>query len=188
LTIQGSAQPHLPDLKGLEALLDIFSLCNILILSNILDERTYWPSNTGAIPLDEHYTCAYARGLSLCLLDALDQLFTLVTVGPSGSEVTNDFTSIRTIAAKFLAQQSAAILDYKRRAEQSGMQGATHHCTSSKLRQQLEGCLALWPECAEAFQICMKAAKKSMEWVSDCRYQLLPKPFVPFEGSLYALA
>jgi len=191
LTIQGSARPHLPDLRSLQALLDIFALCNILILSNVLDERTYWPSGT-AIPLTERYTIAYARGLCLWLLDALDQLFILATVGSEailatvGSEAifTDNLMSVRSIAAKFLAQQSAAVLNYKQVAEKNRMRGALH-CTSSKLRQQLEGCLTIWPECTEHFQICRKASEKSMEWVSDYHYQLLPKPFESFEGNLY---
>jgi hypothetical protein len=184
LTIPGSARPHLPELRGLDELLDIFSLCNILILSNVLDDRTYCPSGT-AIPLTERYTIAYARGLCLWLLDALDRLYVLATVG-SEANFTDNLTSVGSIAAKFLAQQSAAILDYKQTAEKNGMRGALH-CTSSKLRRQLEGCLTIWPECAEHFQICRKASEQSMEWVSDQHYQLLPRPVECIEGNIYII-
>ena len=184
MAIKGSARPHLPDLRGLDELLDILALCNILILSNVLDNRTYCPSGP-AIPLTERYTIAYARGLCLWLVEALDRLFVLATLG-SEATVADNLTSVKSIAAKFLAQQSAVILNYKQMAEKSGMQGAAH-CTSSKLQQQLEGCLRIWPECAKHFQICRRGSEQSMEWVSDHHYQLLPRPVECFEGNIYAI-
>jgi hypothetical protein len=121
----------------------------------------------------------------LYLLDALDQQFILGTVG-SSEVVSSTFTSLKTVAANFLAQQSATILDYKRVAEGNGMQGAIH-CTPFKLQRGLESCLTTWPECADSFQIYSKAPDQlsTLDWVSDVQYQMFPKPFIPFHGNFH---
>jgi hypothetical protein len=148
-----------------------------------LDGRTYQPYDNDIFSLNERYSCAYARGLCLYLLDALDKQFILAING-SSETVSHNFVSLRTVAANFLAQQSVAILDYKRVAEECGMHGAVH-CTSLNIRKQVESCLTTWPECADAFQVYTKASHKSMDWASDRQYRLLPKPFIAFHGNLF---
>src|SRR5271156_2212940 len=122
--------------------MNLVALCNILILSNALDERTYCSEdspNEKRIPHAERYKMAYSRGLSCFLLIALDDRFVITRNAKPIS------SSIPAFALSILADLSACILAYKRKAEGSGMQGAIN-CSSSLLQEQLEDCLSIWPD------------------------------------------
>ena len=127
-TTAASSRPHLPDLSSIDSLLEVLSLCNILVLSNVLDERTYYgedvSSDEKSISLVERYKITYSRGLALYLLDSLDSLYLLQEINQSG----NKFISLKAFAASFLAQQSATVLHYKESAEGNGLDGAVY-CT-----------------------------------------------------------
>lgn len=159
--------------------MNILALCNILILSNALDERTYCSEdspNEKRIPLAERYKITHSRGLSVYLLIALDDRFVITRNGKATT------TSIPVFALSILANLSACILAYKRKAEESGMQGAIG-CTSSLLQEQLEDCLSVWPRCLTAFRIKDKQNRQSgdlnLSMDRDLKetsgYQLLPK-------------
>lgn len=117
---------------------------------------------------------AYSRGLSVYLLTALNHRF-LVTRNTEPSEL-----AIAVVAANALAHQSAAILHYKRKAEEAGMDGAIF-CTSSLLQEQLEDCLSIWPESLPHFQNLAKTNQErgdldlSMGLDAQFTHQLLAK-------------
>lgn len=183
-TTTASSRPHLPDLSSIDSLLEVLSLCNILVLSNVLDERTYYgedvSSDEKSISLVERYNITYSRGLALYLLDSLDSLYLLHELNQSG----NKFISLKAFAAFFLARQSATVLHYKESAEGNGLDGAVY-CTPDLLRVQIDECLKTWPACHEAFGD-IDEASDSMAWTSSSTYRLLPRPTIRTQGPFYA--
>jgi len=140
---------HLPDLDAMDMFVDLASLCNYCILSNILDPRTYnfpdipYGHTASASHLDQrmqhdynalsptqrlHFS--YIRGHAINLIHWVhcNYLF----VDEAGQH--HDFI---TLARTYLHQQVRAILKYKIRAEKKGIRGVPN-CESADVRRQIE--------------------------------------------------
>jgi hypothetical protein len=59
LKVTGRYNPHLPNLEHFEGVLDLFALCTIVELMNILHPGTYRENGLSRLERDE---CAVARG------------------------------------------------------------------------------------------------------------------------------
>lgn len=144
---------HIPDLKSMNSVLDLASACNLAILSNALDFRTYThPNQTddkpltdeeklqmdmydlNSMPESDRAGCVYARGLALDLFDWFSDNYVLIGKRRSGS--------MSTLSALMnnLAHQAYAIWLTKELAVAREVVGAPN-CTPERLRQQLDNFL-----------------------------------------------
>jgi hypothetical protein len=145
---------HLPDLTDLSSLVDVLSLCNFCILANVLDYHTYqFPlskgrkPNAGELRLRAEYDYnaltppkrryfVYVRGLALSFLGWLACNYDATPTGQR--EVSHEPRSIMTdVVAPYVVQQTHALLNYKRKAEDQDLLGI-ENCKASDVQQQLE--------------------------------------------------
>lgn len=137
---------HLPNVSNMEGLLNLLSVCVLVIMGNVLDFRTYRaPSQKddiqatkderllidqhdfNSIPLNEREAICYARGVALHVMDWIR--FCCTIKSPDGS-IVQDFPS------KFLVQIANSLLEYKERAEKCALDGPPH-CKLKLLRSQV---------------------------------------------------
>ncbi len=140
---------------------DLLTLCNICILSNFLDPRTYnFPGlpyghdvlpahimqhqthDYNALSPDDHHYYSYVRGLAINLINWIHCHY--VFNDTEGS--LNDFT---TLAHQYLHCHVRAIVAYKQRAEKENFQGVPN-CSEEDLRHQAR--LLFSPYCVPEFQ------------------------------------
>lgn len=140
------AAGHLPDVEKFSGLVNLLSLCNLIVLGNVVDFRTYSAPNQRAeaeVDFDQHvfmerydrtniskqerYSMIYARGIALEFIRWVRAC--CVITSPEG-EVLSDLPS------HYLTQQMAALLKYKAEAERDGIVGAPH-CTLASLEKQI---------------------------------------------------
>lgn len=140
---------HVPDVNSIEGIVQLLTLCMLVVLSNVLDFRTYAAPNQGEdeapeafaqklhndydrndIPATERLAICYARGVALAVMEAISNSCTIVY--PDGS-IAKD------LPYTFVAEQMQAIAVYKQAATTLGhakYQGAPH-CTTNRVREQL---------------------------------------------------
>jgi hypothetical protein len=131
---------HLPVLNTVDTILDVLTLCNYCILSNVLDPRTYsFPDITYGqdatpthilqrkqhdynvlSPADRLYF-SYVCGLALSLIDWLDCHYAC-------KDKNGKFVSLVVIAHAYLHLQVQAMLRYKICANKEEIQGVSN-CT-----------------------------------------------------------
>lgn len=140
---------HLPDLTTMDVFIDVLSLCNFCILSNVLDPRTYSfpdrkyreaPTATHILQRQQHdYNAlspsdrlyfSYVRGLAINLIYWLDSRYAF-------KDDKENVHAVMTQARMYLHRQVRAILCYKRRAEVEHVDGVPN-CTSKDLRRQID--------------------------------------------------
>jgi hypothetical protein len=126
---------------------DIFTLCNYCILSNVLDPRTYnFPDlvygqkaspthlsqrekyDYNALSPDDRHYFSYVRGLAINLISWLNCNFFFT--GKKGSY------DASTLARKYLHHQVRGILKYKTTSEKERV-GGVPNCTTKALRRQI---------------------------------------------------
>ena len=143
----GSAFTHLPDLNTFDGIINLLSLCNLVILGNVLDFRTYLapnqPPERAATPAEQHVLEGYDRnkipkqeraammfyrGLAFEVVDWIKLRFHFWD--PKGQDID--------LPSHYLIQQLLALLEYKSDAAENkkGHAGAPH-CTLSLLEKQI---------------------------------------------------
>ncbi|CAA7270130.1 unnamed protein product [Cyclocybe aegerita] len=159
-------QEHIPDVDTIEGLVDLLCVCNLNILGNVLDHRTYsapnetkdqpaslvqrllqemWDMNN--IPPNERKHMCYARGRAL---DVFCWICAYLTVTLSSQAVD--------LPALFLAHQSHSILNYKAQAVMQAYSGAPR-CNVANLREQIKNALQLDTKAFEMWQSNMILSK-----------------------------
>ncbi|PPQ97599.1 hypothetical protein CVT26_002398 [Gymnopilus dilepis] len=138
---------HLPKVHTFEGLSDLLSLCNLLVLANVLDPRTYSPPNhmneatiddsqlslmdrfdRTDISRKERLCMAYARGVALSTMRWVREF----------CEVTSaDGTVISDFPFKYLTYQMVALLRFKKAAERQPSR-LSQYCSPSLLQRQIE--------------------------------------------------
>jgi hypothetical protein len=136
-------------LNDFDSLLNFLSFCNLVILANVLDHRTYqlfpgasdieahskWDAN--AIPAKERYDMAYARGRCWELL-----YWVFDTREVFHKETGKVLSGFEDIAMPYLAHLGSTIMHFKRRAKKSNMDYDEGSCTIFKLDRQVKYCMA----------------------------------------------
>ena len=139
---------HVPSLDSFTSVLDLFTFCNLIILMNVLDFRTYQePSQTyginspdwlkydlNNIPAVERYEIAYARGRCF---DILNWFFTSYELYSTASGLTID--GFKEVAMAHLARQAYVILKYKTEALKNGLDDGAL-CGMKALNHQIKLC------------------------------------------------
>ncbi|PPR00997.1 hypothetical protein CVT24_000571 [Panaeolus cyanescens] len=147
-----SVRSHLPDIKSFSGYLDVLSLCNICIMGNILDFRTYlapnqdpaeYPSqiqrlallsfDRNDVPGHERITYCQTRGIARIMLEELNTSYEILD---KNKKIIKDFPF------RYLADQMQSLCLYKFRAQGKGLEGAPH-CSWKDLRRQCAN-LAEW--------------------------------------------
>lgn len=115
-------------------------MCNIGILINALDGRTY-QSDITAISPKERLSCIYARGKSIDLLKWINDNYRLLDSTKRKSE------PCLLIMQQYFFQQTSAIKMYKDRAEKEGISGSetARNCSSDELSKQLDMAIEVFP-------------------------------------------
>ena len=138
---------HLPDIKNFDGILDLLSLCILVILGNVLDFQTYSAPNQhqtesatqvqrslmnrfdrNDIQVDERMAMCHGRGVAIFLLKWVRSCC-LVT-GPDG-------VAVEDLPSLYLVKVLKALLSYKRMAQKKRING-TPHCTLSLLERQIQ--------------------------------------------------
>ena len=151
---------HLPNLEGIDGIMNLLSLCVLAILGNVLDFRSYSPASyiqdrpltktdkwmitefdINAIPTNERLAICYTRGAALHLCKWIRAC--CVIHGP-GDCVVDDLPS------RFLVQIGKALIHYKRRAEGQNLQGVTH-CSLALLTSQINNVMESKDEIRKAW-------------------------------------
>lgn len=148
-----------------ESVLDLFTFCNIIILMNVLDPRTYevgpipqrsrksgselWEKHDlNTIPAMERYQMAHARGLCF---DILHWFFT--THELFDKETSLPINGFNDVAMTYLAHQGSVILAYKR---QASVDECTTPCQANDVDRQLHLCFQNYSEIPQVLPTTMK--------------------------------
>ncbi|KDR76668.1 hypothetical protein GALMADRAFT_67271, partial [Galerina marginata CBS 339.88] len=144
---------HIPNLNDMEGVLNFLSLCNLVILANVLDGRTYqgWGQedekrtkkhlhdikayDRNAIPFEEREKYRHARGMCLHMLLWFGARYEATFHDPTGKDVPIDVLCDLVFA--YLVQQGRALLLYKQKAEKHKITGYPGR-TSKLLSVQLD--------------------------------------------------
>lgn len=177
---------HLPQVEEFEGVMNLISLCVLIILGNVLDFRTYSAPNShhtrpltkdqkrlikkfdlNAIPMDERLVICYCRGAALHLFAWIREC--CVIYGPDGS-VVEDLPSL------FLVKICKALIRYKGIAEAGKYVGAPH-CSLDMLISQIhnlvecdEDLLAMWASQSDLEPDSLELEDKAsyrIEWDAD---------------------
>lgn len=148
-------QGHLPKLTEFNSVLDLFTLCNLMILANVLDLRTHQPPlmtpqsravdvwekhDVNMVPAIERYEIAHARGRCW---DILRWFFSAYEIFDKGvGEPINGFDHV---AMAYLSHQASAILEFKKRALKSLLDNGKQVSLKS-LERQIKLCLRSYGE------------------------------------------
>jgi hypothetical protein len=136
---------HLPNLTSFEGVLDLLTFCNLMVLANVLDFRTYQPAPGGShkdhnlhdvneIPAKERYEMAYARGRCW---DMLLWFFSKYEIFEKESGLVID--GHKEVAMRYLSDQGWTILEFKRRADIKIAEYGSPH-TLKALSEQMKLC------------------------------------------------
>ncbi|PPQ73447.1 hypothetical protein CVT24_008149 [Panaeolus cyanescens] len=147
-----SVRVHLPDMDTISGYLDVLSLCNICIMGNVLDFRTYLAPNQependvgriqrlamlsfdrNNVPSHERVTYCQTRGVARVMLEEINAHYVL---HDQNGDIIEDFPF------RYLADQLQSLCIYKQDAEDNDLAGAPH-CTVRDVRRQC-GNLAKW--------------------------------------------
>lgn len=155
---------HIPDLKTMDSVLDLLSACNLGILSNALDFRTYThPTQEADEPLQseeklqmdlfdlnsmpnaDRVECTFSRGFALDLIRWFAENYVLSKGqgrGTSAKKSESGKLITESIIMDNLAHQAYSVFLAKKKAALEQVVGAPN-CTVGKLKTQLLGALPL---------------------------------------------
>jgi len=146
---------HLPNIMEFEGVLDLFSLCNAIELLNVTYFHTYGPQG---IATRERLQFIHARSKARSLIEWFWAHFDLVK--ETSRRVSN---SQDQVYWKYLAQQTKALVHYKRRAESVGMRPDgdapfTWEDLDAQVKRCFEGSANFWGAFAEVEDDCLTFA------------------------------
>ena len=151
--VDGEYDPgHLPNLTRFEGALDLLTFCNLMILANVLDSRTYEPlpgdedslltdHDVNEIPDEERYEMAYARGRCL---DILHWFFHKYEIFDKESGLAID--GFQEIGMGYLAHQGTLIIHFKKMATKNMKKYAPSPITTNAVSQQVALCFESYPD------------------------------------------
>ena len=135
----------MPDIASIDGVLNLLSVCVLIVLGNVLDFRTYRAPNQyentmadeqlrellksidlNTIPRNERKAICYARGVALHVMNWIQHCCTI----KFGDKVVEDLPS------QFLVQIANTLWHYKKGADNRMLDGAPH-CTVIGMRRQV---------------------------------------------------
>jgi hypothetical protein len=153
-TIPEYEQGHLPKLEDFNSVLDLFTFCNLVVLMNVLDFRTYQtaPGNSSqtmalellekhdfnSIPAIERYEIAHARGRCWDIFSWFFSKYELFD--EKNGEKIDGFNQV---AMPYLAHQGSVILECLKRARKIDKDAYLHW---ERLERQMKLCFRDYEE------------------------------------------
>ena len=172
---------HLPNLEGIDGIMNLLSLCVLAILGNVLDFRSYSPASyiqdrpltktdkwmitefdINAIPTNERLAICYTRGAALHLCKWIRAC--CVIHGP-GDCVVDDLPS------RFVAQIGKAMIRYKGRVEGKKLEGVTH-CSLDLLTSQINNVMESNDEIRKAWTNQVVNSSDSLVLEDQAQYRI----------------
>jgi hypothetical protein len=118
--------PHIPDIRTFEGTLDLFLLCVVAELGELLNPAAYRKQHRDDRQFEEERLCTiYARGLGRELLTWWRGHLTFIRKGSA------DFIDGRIMFKQVFAHQVQALAAYKRLAEARNMEAEEPDCTGA---------------------------------------------------------
>lgn len=146
ISCAGNDLCHIPKVDTIDGLVDLLSLCNLVVLGNVLDFRTYSAPNQhedapiddrqaelmdfhdqNNIPWDERMSYCYGRGVAITIMCFVKDRCLVVD---------GDGRELEFFPFCALVKQMKALLLYKQEAVDLDMEGAAH-CTVELLEAQI---------------------------------------------------
>ena len=166
---------HVPQLTDFDSLLNLLAFCNLLVMANVLDFRTYEKSpresdsvkhDTNAIPAKERYEMAYARGR--CWEIILWVFHVYEVFDKETGEAIEGFTKV---AMSYLAHLGSTIIEFKRRSVESHMDDEESLFTVKDLARQFRLCFQFYND-IPTIQQADKKGVASLDFPERDRYGL----------------
>ena len=143
---------HLPNLTSIDGVLDLLTFCNMMIMANVLDSRTYEPAtgstkelmdlhDVNAIPAKERQQMAYARGRCW---DILRWFFNKYEIYDKELDFAID--GFHEIGMGYLAHQGTTILDFKKMAIKNLKDYVSPPISYKSLTRQMTLCFKNYPD------------------------------------------
>ena len=135
---------HVPDIEDFKSFLDVVTLCNLILLMNVLDGRTY---QSGSISSEERLSSIYARGKCIDLLNWIDENYRLHEPSTENFDGIEKIERCSWMMTEYFLQQISAIRSYKQEAEKIGIRGtdSAQNCTAEQLSKELEMVQKIFP-------------------------------------------
>ncbi|KAF5365834.1 hypothetical protein D9757_012796 [Collybiopsis confluens] len=171
--------PHVPNFQLLDDIVAFLSLANIIKLGGVLDVREYRESSSyssqpgHSVPKGIRHHAAEVKTQVLDIEDWLFRHFHLVLVSSSESSEASDGLEtaerLPTLAVRYFAQQTQALLYHKFTTTERGIHGedqcitpdAVKHAIEAELKDDTEF-MTQWPEI-------LKAGGSVEDWVLECQ-------------------
>jgi hypothetical protein len=165
---------HVPDIEDFKSFLDVVTLCNLIILMNALDGRTY---QSGSISSEERLSSIYARGKCIDLLIWIDEKYRLREPSTENFDGTERIESCSWMMMEYFLQQISTIRSYKQEAEKSDIQGSdsSQDCTAKQVSKELEMVRKIFPGSNKKRRLsCMTSS--SLAWIGikyhvECKHR-----------------
>lgn len=167
---------HVPRLTDFDSLIDLLSFCNILILANVLDHRTY-DEDVDAIPVKERYEMAYARGRCWDILLWVFHFYE-VFEKRTGEEI-DGFSEV---GMGYLAHLGLVIIEFKSLVVNTDMDADNNRFTIKALTRQVETCFKGYSTIPPLDEFSMdREGSNSLEFPGSEKYglraRISPPPF-----------
>ena len=191
----GDHHVHIPAIDSIKGLAQLLSLCNFVILGNVLDFRTYsapnqaqnakksvcqedlwWNFDRNQIPAAERRSICYARGMALGILEAIDAHCSIFsTNGSADAKVDN-------LPWRLLADQMRTIVQYKREALEKTHEGVPH-CTLTTVQHQMRAVASLEQTLQRAYEDTAAPVSRTLLWSTENHRVVWTKdPKLAFSG------
>ncbi len=176
-----SSWVHLPNLERIDGIMNLLSLCVLVILANVLDFRSYSPAghrngrpltrtekwmitefDINAIPTNERLAMCYTRGAALHLFKWIREC--CVIHGP-GDCIVDDLPS------RFLAQIGKAMILYKSRVQRQKLEGVIH-CSLDSLTSQINNIMEFNDEFRKVWANQVVNSSCSLELEDQAQYRV----------------
>lgn len=148
----GDEVGHLPNLTSIDGVLDLLTFCNMMIMANVLDSRTYEPApgstqylmdmyDVNAIPAKERQQMAYARGRCWDILRWFFHKYEIYD-----KELDFAIDGFHEIGMGYLAHQRTMILDFKRISTKKLKDYLSSPVPTKSLSRQMTLCFEGYPD------------------------------------------
>ena len=136
-------QGHVPKLTNFNSVINLFTFCNVMILMNVLDLRTYqrpqgdylwYTYDVNSIPAKERYEMSYARGRCWDILLWFFHVYQIFD--KDTGESINGFEEV---AVSYLSHQCSAIIHCKKGALKNRLDSGEYF-TLQNLERQMKSC------------------------------------------------
>lgn len=168
-SVTESHSPHIPSLSTSEGVLDMFSICILTELSNVLSLQTY--SEQGMSVSDREH-CVQARQRSRDLLDWFFSTYELIRPGV-GSPVVID--GKKEVYWPYMVRVVKGLIRYKELSADT-IPDSIEGCTAQAVKWEVEACFRDNAEYRAACSFWGEDHIESLAWPTDDQHMFMVRP------------